>query len=103
MDGKVAIRLRISPLRLPALYIATSADSLITPAQFELVDRATRVRHPESNGRLEHCHRSIREEGLAYAELSDLYQARINTIAAWVGYYNNKSFHAGLQYLRPVC
>ena len=70
-------------------------------AQFELVDIATRVRHPESNGRIERYHRSVREEGLADAELNDLYQAR-ETIAVWVEYYNNQRLHAGLQYLRPV-
>jgi putative transposase len=65
------------------------------------VDIPIRVRHPESNGRIERYHRSIREEGLADAELRDLYQAR-ETIADWVGYYNNQRLHAGLQYLRPV-
>jgi len=70
-------------------------------AQFELVDIATKVRHPESNGRIERYHRSVREEGLTDREPGNINQAR-DMIAEWVDYYNNKRLHAGLHYLRPV-
>ncbi len=70
-------------------------------AHFGLVDIAIRVRHPESNGRIERYHRSVREEGLADAEPRDLYEAR-QMVADWVEYYNGKRLHAGIQYLRPA-
>lgn len=70
-------------------------------ARFGLVDIATRVRHPESNGRIERYHRGVREEGLADADPESLYEAKA-MIAEWVDYYNHRRLHAGLGYLRPV-
>lgn len=70
-------------------------------AHFDLVDIATKVRHPESNGRIERYHRSVREEGLTDAELGNMVKAR-EVIAEWVEYYNGKRLHAALNYLRPV-
>lgn len=70
-------------------------------ARFDLVDIATKVRHPESNGRIERYHRSVREEGLAEVDPTNLYEARA-VIAQWVDYYNHRRLHAALNYLRPV-
>jgi putative transposase len=70
-------------------------------AHFGLVDIPIRVRHPESNGRIERYHRSVREEGLGDTEPKDLYEAR-KLVADWVDFYNHRRLHAGLQYLRPV-
>lgn len=68
---------------------------------FELQEIPIRVRHPESNGRLERYHRSVRQEGLAEEDLQDLYQAR-ELLAAWVRHYNEERLHSALHYLRPV-
>lgn len=68
---------------------------------FDLVDIATKVRHPESNGRIERYHRSVREEGLADTDLGSLVKAQ-DVIGEWVDYYNNKRLHSALNYLRPV-
>lgn len=70
-------------------------------AQFELVDIATRVRHPESNGRIERSHRTVREEALSDRELHGFVQAK-EVLAAWVGFYNEQRLHAALHYLRPA-
>jgi putative transposase len=59
------------------------------------------VRHPESNGRIERYHRSVREEAFGDTEIEDLYQAR-DLLAEWVRYYNEKRLHSVLEYLRPV-
>lgn len=69
--------------------------------RFELEDIPIRVRHPESNGRLERYHRSVREEGLTDREAQDLYQAR-QFLAEWVEYYNTLRLHSALNYLRPI-
>jgi transposase InsO family protein len=68
--------------------------------QFGLVDIKIRVAHPQSNGKIERFHRSVREEGIGEQELSDLYQAR-EVISSWVKHYNEERLHAAINYLRP--
>ena len=69
--------------------------------EYSLKDIKIRIRHPESNGKIERFHRSLREEGLSGKELGDKYQA-IDIITQWINDYNNKRLHASLKYLRPV-
>ena len=68
---------------------------------FELEEIPIRVRHPESNGRIERYHRSVREEGFESEEADGFYQAR-DLLAQWVRYYNEGRLHSALHYLRPV-
>src|SRR5689334_9074553 len=64
-------------------------------------DIATRVAHPQSNGRLERLHRSHREEGLADADLSSYYAAQ-EALTRWDHFYNYERPHTALRYLCPV-
>jgi transposase InsO family protein len=68
--------------------------------QFSLADIAIRVYHPESNGKIERFHRSLRQEGLGDQQLADQLQAR-EIIGCWVAQYNQERLHSGLQYLTP--
>jgi len=68
---------------------------------FEVEEIPIRVRHPESNGRIERYHRSVREEAFGDTEVKDLYRAR-DLLAEWVTYYNEDRLHSALEYLRPV-
>jgi len=68
---------------------------------FEIEEIPIRVRHPESNGRIERYHRSVREEGLGDQEREDYYQAR-DLLDQWVRYYNHERLHSALNYLHPV-
>jgi len=68
---------------------------------FELEEIPIRVRHPESNGRIERYHRSVREEAFGDTEVESLYRAR-ELLAEWVRYYNEEQLHSALKYLRPV-
>jgi transposase InsO family protein len=69
--------------------------------EFSLKDIKIRVRHPESNGKIERFHRSLREEGLSEKQINDKYKA-LEIIEDWVNYYNNQRLHASLKYLRPI-
>jgi len=68
---------------------------------FEIEEIPIRVRHPESNGRIERYHRSVREEAFGDRELEDFYHAR-DILKQWVRYYNEERLHSALNYLRPV-
>ena len=52
---------------------------------FELEEIPIRVRHPESDDRIENYHRSIREEAFADTEAKGLYRAR-DLLAEWLTY-----------------
>jgi transposase InsO family protein len=68
---------------------------------FELEEIPIRVRHPESNGRMERYHRSVREEAFGDGEVEGFYQGR-EFLEEWVKYYNEERLHSALNYLRPV-
>lgn len=68
---------------------------------FELEEIPTMVRHPESNGRIERYHRSVREEAFGDTKADNFYQAR-ELLAEWVRYYSEERLHSALKYLRPV-
>jgi transposase InsO family protein len=68
---------------------------------FEIEEIPIRVRHPESNGRLERYHRSVREEAFGDGEKEDYYQAK-DLLTQWVKYYDEERLHSALNYLRPA-
>jgi putative transposase len=60
----------------------------------------TRSHHPQSNGRDERFHRTLREE-LPLTEDATLYEAR-TLLAEYRTYYNERRPHSALHYLCPL-
>ena len=60
----------------------------------------TRTHHPQSNGRDERVHRTLREE-LPLTEEATLYEAR-TLLADYRTYYNHRRPHSALHYLCPL-
>jgi transposase InsO family protein len=60
----------------------------------------TRVRHPQSNGKMERWHKTAKNECVRRMAFADLDEARA-VIAAWVKEYNETRLHSALNYLAP--
>lgn len=60
----------------------------------------TSVRHPQSNGKLERFHRTIKEECLSKQSLIDLDDAR-RQVSRYIEEYNTQRLHSALYYLTP--
>lgn len=60
----------------------------------------TSVRYPQSNGKIERFHRTLKNECLSKQSLIDLNDAR-KQIAIYIENYNTKRLHSALNYLTP--
>jgi len=60
----------------------------------------TSVRYPQSNGKIERFHRTLKDECLSRQSLIDLDDAR-KQVAAYIANYNTKRLHSALYYLTP--
>lgn len=60
-----------------------------------------RVRHPQSNGKIERWHKTAKGECIRRKPLGDLDEAR-EVVAAYVQYYNTVRLHGALNYLTPA-
>jgi len=58
------------------------------------------VGYPQSNGKLERYHRTVKEEMIRVSSFTDHEDAR-RRIAEYVDYYNNERLHSGIYYLTP--
>ena len=68
--------------------------------QSGMTDVRTLPYHPQSNGRDERFHRTLREE-VCLAEDDTLYEVQ-RLIAEYRVYYNERRAHSALHYLRPI-
>jgi transposase InsO family protein len=59
-----------------------------------------RVRHPQSNGKIERFHKSLKEECVRVTPMADLEEARA-LIVQYVENYNHRRLHSALGYLTP--
>jgi putative transposase len=72
--------------------------------EFIRIWQASHVRtspyYPQSNGKLERWHRTLKEQAIRPATPLDLEQAR-ETVAAFVGHYNDTRLHSAIGYVTP--
>lgn len=61
----------------------------------------TSIAYPQSNGKIERYHKTIKTECLQKQSFINLDDAR-NQIQKYVDYYNNKRLHSSLFYLTPI-
>jgi transposase InsO family protein len=61
----------------------------------------TRPNHPQSNGKIERFHKSLKQEFVRITSFSNLEEAR-RLISEYVEEYNTKRLHASLNYLAPA-
>lgn len=64
-------------------------------------DVTTAVRHPESCGRLERFHRTLKEELIWLREWEDLAELE-EAVVSWVHHYNQERPHSALGYVPPM-
>ena len=95
------------PKGTPRPRIISDNGSQYVSGQFKVFLRNTgcahskaRVRHPQSNGKIERWHKTIKSECVRRTALGDLDEA-IALIAAYVREYNGKRLHSALNYLTP--
>lgn len=69
--------------------------------QKEMSHVTTSPCYPQSNGKLERWHRSLKEECVRPAYL-DNYESAQKTISAYVEHYNGKRLHSAIGYIAPV-
>jgi len=75
-------------------------DWMLFVRQAGMTEVRTLPYHPQSNGRDERFHRTVREE-VTIAENDTLYEVQ-KLIAEYRVYYNERRPHSALHYLRPV-
>lgn len=57
--------------------------------------------YPQSNGKIERWHRSLKEECVRQSAM-DEFEAAKNTINAYVHHYNHKRLHSAIGYIAPI-
>lgn len=96
------------PKATPRPRIISDNGSQYVSAQFKVFLRdagcahsKARVRHPQSNGKIERFHKSIKTECVRRSALGDLDEARA-VVAAYVVHYNTVRLHSAIHYLTPA-
>lgn len=96
------------PKGTPRPRIISDNGSQYVSSQFKIFLRNTgcahskaRVRHPQSNGKIERWHKTIKSECTRRTALGDLEEAR-HVVAEYVKNYNETRLHSALNYLTPA-
>ena len=80
-------------------FISKDFKSLIS--LLELYETAARVCHPQSNGKLERFHSTLKTEHVRQTAYFSYEDAK-EKMAQWIDFYNNERLHGALLYLTPA-
>ena len=69
--------------------------------EFSLTNIRTSVNHPQSNGKLERFHGTIKSEAIRNMPKFTLEQMK-KEVGDWIEYYNFQRLHSSLQYVAPM-
>jgi transposase InsO family protein len=69
-------------------------------ALLEIHHTFIRPAHPQSNGKLERFHRTLKSEEVRMSAYLGYEDARLR-VGEWIGYYNEVRLHSGIYYLTP--
>jgi len=81
-----------------AQYVCDDFHKLL--AQLEIADSRTRPFHPQSNGKIERFHRTLRTEHVRRTPYVSVSYAEIK-IAEWICWYNSERLNGAVSYLTP--
>lgn len=62
----------------------------------------TRIRRPQTNGKVERFHRTIREELYRTHPLFQSEEERVTALVQYLGYYNTQRFHTDIGGITPI-
>ena len=81
-----------------AQYVCDDFHKLL--AQLEIEDSRTRPFHPQSNGKIERFHRTLRTEHVRRTPYVSASYAEMK-IAEWICWYNSERLNGAVSYLTP--
>jgi transposase InsO family protein len=79
-------------------FISKDFEELL--AFLEFGHTLARANHPQSNGKLERFHRTLKTEHVRRASYLEYHDACIR-LAEWIAYYNGERLHSAIWYLTP--
>lgn len=79
-------------------FISKDFEELL--ALLEVGHTLTKANHPQSNGKLERFHRTLKTEHVRRASYVE-YQDACIRLAEWIAYYNSGRLHSAIWYLTP--
>lgn len=69
-------------------------------AKFELWETSTSPFHPQSNGKVERFHKTLKAEEVRRDAYQDYSDAR-RKMSDWINYYNSERLHSAIGFLTP--
>lgn len=78
-----------------------TAEFKATLKEFSMTNVRTSVNHPQSNGKIERFHGTIKSEAIRNMPKFTLEQVK-NEVEEWIRFYNYERLHSSLDYVAPM-
>lgn len=76
-------------------------DFKVFVRELELTHVTTSPYYPQSNGKIERFHRTLKHDGIKHGDLIDCEMAKLR-IGVYVDYYNSERLHSAIGYVTPM-